>query len=211
MGPNIQASPALTDVMFCCHCLEMLNNCGTRSLAFLFCTESVYYVRASQAALMVKNPACQGQETQEMWVRSLGREDPLEERTAPYSSTFAWRTPWTEETGRPQSTGSWRVEHDWSNLACVHCVLCSQSGVVTHFSKRPEPQPGDKSRKWAGRCPPGSSAPVYSPPWPRGTNCFSHLFLLHPFVKPHLLPLLVINHLLLVDSSLCYIFPVSIT
>lgn len=33
MGPNIQTSPALTDVTFCCHYLEMLN-CGTRSLAF---------------------------------------------------------------------------------------------------------------------------------------------------------------------------------
>ena len=113
MGPNIQTSPALTDATFCCHCLEMLNNCGTRSLAFLFCTESVYYVRASQAALVVKNPACQGHETEEVWVRFLGREeDPLQESTAPYSSIFAWRIPWTEETGRLQSIGLRRVEHD---------------------------------------------------------------------------------------------------
>ena len=45
-----------------------------------------------------------------MWVCSLGREDPLEEAMAIHSSIPAWRTPWTEEQGRPQSTGSQRVE-----------------------------------------------------------------------------------------------------
>ena len=34
-----------------------------------------------------------------MLVRSLGQEDPLEEGMAPYSSTLAWRIPWTEELG----------------------------------------------------------------------------------------------------------------
>ena len=29
----------------------------------------------------------------------LGREDPLEKRTATYSSILAWRIPWTEEPG----------------------------------------------------------------------------------------------------------------
>ena len=32
---------------------------------------------------------------------------------APHSSTLAWKTPWTEEPGRLQSTGSLRVGHDW--------------------------------------------------------------------------------------------------
>ena len=31
----------------------------------------------------------------------------------PYSSILAWRTPWTEEPGGLQSTGSQRVGHDW--------------------------------------------------------------------------------------------------
>ena len=35
----------------------------------------------------------------ETWVRSLGREDPLEEETATHSSILAWRIPWTEEPG----------------------------------------------------------------------------------------------------------------
>ena len=43
---------------------------------------------------------------QETCVRSLGGEDPLEKEVATYSSTLAWKIPWTEEPGRLQSTGS---------------------------------------------------------------------------------------------------------
>ena len=39
------------------------------------------------------------QETQEMQVRSLGREDPLEEEMVTYCSILAWEIPWTEEPG----------------------------------------------------------------------------------------------------------------
>ena len=38
-----------------------------------------------------------------MQVWSLGLEDPLEEEMAIHSSILAWRIPWTEEPGRPQS------------------------------------------------------------------------------------------------------------
>ena len=48
----------------------------------------------------------------ETWVRSLGREDPLEKEMAIYSSTIAWKIPWTEEPGRVQSMGSQRVRHN---------------------------------------------------------------------------------------------------
>ena len=41
----------------------------------------------------------------ETWVRSLGREDPLEKAMATHSSTVAWKIPWTEELGRLQSMG----------------------------------------------------------------------------------------------------------
>ena len=47
---------------------------------------------------VVKNPSAM-QETREMWVRSLGWEDPLEKGTATHSSNLAWRIPWTEEAG----------------------------------------------------------------------------------------------------------------
>ena len=34
---------------------------------------------------------------QEIWVRSLGQEDPLEEGMEIHSNILAWRIPWTEE------------------------------------------------------------------------------------------------------------------
>ena len=49
---------------------------------------------------------------QEMGVESLGREDPLEEGMANYSSILDWEIPWTEEPGGLQSIGSQRVERD---------------------------------------------------------------------------------------------------
>ena len=52
-----------------------------------------------------------------MQVRSLGREDPLEEKTATHSIILAWRSPWTEEPGEPQSMGVHRVEHNRSDSA----------------------------------------------------------------------------------------------
>ena len=48
----------------------------------------------------------------ETWVRSLGREDPLEKEMATHSSTLAWRIPWMEEPGGLKSMGSQRVGHD---------------------------------------------------------------------------------------------------
>ena len=57
------------------------------------------------------------QELQEMWVRSLGQEDPLKKEMATHSSIRAQRIPWTEETEGLQSMGSQRVRHD---LAIEH-------------------------------------------------------------------------------------------
>ena len=48
----------------------------------------------------------------ETWVRSLGQEDPLEKEMATHSSTLAWKVPWTEEPGMPQSMGSQSFGHD---------------------------------------------------------------------------------------------------
>ena len=49
---------------------------------------------------------------QETWVRSLGREDPLEEEMATCSSIPAWEIPWTEEPGGLQLKGLQRIGHD---------------------------------------------------------------------------------------------------
>ena len=56
---------------------------------------------------MVKNPPDNAGDT-EIWVKSLGWEDPLEDGMAIHSSILAWRIPWTEKPGRLQSMGSQR-------------------------------------------------------------------------------------------------------
>ena len=60
---------------------------------------------------MVKNPPTM-QEIQEMWVGSLGREDPLEKGMATHPSILAWISPWTEEPGGLQFMGLQRVGHN---------------------------------------------------------------------------------------------------
>ena len=52
------------------------------------------------------------QDIEETQVRFLGREYPLEEGMATYSSILAWGTPWAEEPGGLQSLGLQRVGHD---------------------------------------------------------------------------------------------------
>ena len=66
------------------------------------------YIWASLVAQTGKNlPAmC------ETRVQSLGWEDPLKKEMATHSSILAWRIPWTEETGKLQSTELQTVQHD---------------------------------------------------------------------------------------------------
>ena len=75
---------------------------------FHFKFSILFFNMTSLVAQMVKRLST----IQETWVRSLGREDPLEKEMAIYSSTIAWKIPWTEEPGRLQSMGSQRVGHD---------------------------------------------------------------------------------------------------
>ena len=49
---------------------------------------------------------------QEIWVQSLGWEDPLEKGMAAHSRILAWRIPWTEEPRGLQSLGLQRVRQD---------------------------------------------------------------------------------------------------
>ena len=75
-------------------------------------------VWASLVAQMVKNlPA-----VQEIWVQSLGWEDPLQNGMATHCSILAWRIPWTEEPG-------------W---ATVHGVTKSGTQLSTHAKKAPK-------------------------------------------------------------------------
>ena len=68
------------------------------------------------------------QKMQEMRVRSLGGEDPLEEEMPTHSIILAWETLWTEKPGGLQSMGLKRVGHDW---ATEH--VCMVSSLGRHF------------------------------------------------------------------------------
>ena len=54
---------------------------------------------------------------QEMQIRFLGLEGPLEEGIAIHSGILAWKSPRTEEPGGLQFMGSQRVRH---NLVAEH-------------------------------------------------------------------------------------------
>ena len=62
-------------------------------------------------AQQVKNPPAM-QETQEIRVSSLGREDPSEEEMATCSSLLAWRIPWTEKPDGLQFKGAQKIGRD---------------------------------------------------------------------------------------------------
>ena len=53
---------------------------------------------------VVKNPLAM-QESQEMWLQSLGWEETLEKEMATPTSILAWKIPWTEAPGGLQSMG----------------------------------------------------------------------------------------------------------
>ena len=79
------------------------------------------------------------QETQEMWVQSLGHEDPLEEEMATHSSTLAWKFPWTEEAGGLQSMELQRVRHDRvTSLSCIHSWKISSVNSCKRVSVHPD-------------------------------------------------------------------------
>ena len=61
-------------------------------------------------------------EMQEMWVRSLGGEDALEEKMATHSGIRAWDIPWTEEPGGLQSMGLQRVGQDRTHDGLVNWI-----------------------------------------------------------------------------------------
>ena len=91
----------------------------TRLSDFTFITLSVVW--SSQVALVVKKPSANA-EDMEMWVWSLGWEDPLEEGVATHCNILAWRIPWTEEPGGLRSiVAKSRAQlKQLSTLACMH-------------------------------------------------------------------------------------------
>ena len=86
---------------------------GTQSSRATWGSLTVSYKAKHRLAFLVAQTVKIPPAVKETWVPSLGQEDPLEEGMATRSSILAWRIPWTEEPGGPQSIGLQRVGHDW--------------------------------------------------------------------------------------------------
>ena len=66
-----------------------------------------------------------------------------EKAMAPHSSTLAWKIPWTEEPGRLQSMGLWRVRHDWATSLSLFTFM--------HWRRKWQPTPVFLSGESQGR------------------------------------------------------------
>ena len=62
------------------------------------------------------------------------REDPLEKEVATYSSSFAWKTPWTEEPGGLQSMGSQESDTTQQQDHHQHSVIAAESPDGVYIS-----------------------------------------------------------------------------
>ena len=89
-----------------------------RALSFL--PPSLLFPSALLMAHQVKNLPTM-QETQEMWVRSLGQEGLLENEMETHSSILAWKIPRTEEPGGGTIQ---RVSKNWTQLSLQVCLCC---------------------------------------------------------------------------------------
>ena len=96
---------------------------------------------ASQMVLVVKNPPANAGDVGDVGAipgsRRVPWRNPLIEA---HSSILAWRIPWTEEPGRPQSIVSQRIGHCWSNLAHMHILWNDYPSkpsllLLSHFSR----------------------------------------------------------------------------
>ena len=70
----------------------------------------------------------------EIWIRSVGWEDPVDKEMATHSSTLAWKIPWAAEPGGLESMGSPRVWHNWATPLFHLASFLSHS--CFHFCKR---------------------------------------------------------------------------
>ena len=74
--------------------------------------ETTQYIK-KDSKKRVKNPPAM-QETQKMWIRSLGQEYTPGGGNGNHSRILTWKIPWTEEPGGLQSMGS---QKNWTWLS----------------------------------------------------------------------------------------------
>ena len=102
--PSLPPSSCLNQIHLPLFCFMRIPATGCRAHLFSF-KSNFYWSIVSFGGFLcdvngLKKPTCQFKRCKEMWVWSLGPEDPLEEGLTTHSSFLAWRIPGTEEPGR---------------------------------------------------------------------------------------------------------------
>ena len=92
---------------------EQLNNNDSNTKTI----NEIYLIQTRLPWWLSSKDSASMQKPQKMLLWFLDWEDPLEEGIATHSSILAWRIPWTEEAGGPQSIRSQRIRHDRTDLA----------------------------------------------------------------------------------------------
>ena len=106
-------------------------------------THTHTHTRGFPTGSVGENPPAM-QEPQEMWVWSLGQEDPLQESMATHSSILTWRIPWTEDLVgySPQSRKKLDmtevIEHSQIHQTCNYWgqVLLAKATLLEVIRKR---------------------------------------------------------------------------
>ena len=113
---------------FCSFLTQIMVYCKTTiTLGFCLCIlkREIWNIQDFPGGASDKEPACQCRRHKRHvfnpWVGKV-----LWRRAwQTHFSILAWRIPWTEEPGRLQLTGSQRVGHNWSDVACTHGIYSS--------------------------------------------------------------------------------------
>ena len=69
----------------------------------------------------------------QLWNSGAGCTVLLGPNGTPLQYSFAWKIPWTEEPGRLQSMGSWRVRHEWATSLSLFTFM--------HWRRKWQPTP----------------------------------------------------------------------
>ena len=80
----------------------------------------------------------------QMWVQSLGEEDPPEEEMATHSSILAWETTWTEEPGGVQSVGSQSQTRLGNYRTTRRADLKDPAGILSRWGRYEKEGPGQE-------------------------------------------------------------------
>ena len=119
MSPALQVDPFPTEQ----RTLQYANSISLLVQATIYC-----HIINSGCGPVVKNLLCSFRR-HEIWVWSLGQEDPLEEDMATRFNILDWRFPWTEKTGGLNVAKGWTWLSNWTHTH-TYQLYCWSLGLT---------------------------------------------------------------------------------